>query len=295
MPRITKLQVIVVTSILALSVFSAAAHAGAWVQKKNAWFFKLTGSYLYSTEEYDADGNLQTIREGEPGISETSYKELAATGYLEYGASDRFTIVANLPFKIVTTHRTEAPSPGAPTRSVEVVTGGLSDLLLGGRFLLFGTSTPLSIQGGVKLPLGYDTSPPDEGAPLGSGKVDVEGLVLAGMGIWPIRAYITGQAGYRLRGGNDISDEYLFQLEGGFTPGNWLIKATLDGVYSTGSHEDLGSSTVIVTNQDVLKVIPTIAYRVHYRLAIGAEVFHILSGKNTVAGTTYAVGIVFRN
>ena len=118
MPRITKLQVIVVTSILALSVFSAAAHAGAWVQKKNAYLFKLTGSYLYSTEEYDADGNLQTIREGEPGISETSYKELAATGYLEYGASDRFTIVANLPFKIVTTHRTEAPSPGAPTRSV---------------------------------------------------------------------------------------------------------------------------------------------------------------------------------
>lgn len=295
MPRTPKLQVFVVASILALFALSTAAYAGAWIQKKNAYFFKLTGSYLYSTEEYDANGNLQTIREDEPGISETSYKELAATGYLEYGASDRFTIIANLPFKIVTSRRTESPTPGTPTRNVEVVTGGLSDLLLGGRFLLFGTSTPISIQGGVKLPLGYDASPPDEGAPLGSGKVDVEGLVQAGMGIWPIRAYITGQAGYRLRGGNDIADEYLFQLEGGFTPGNWLIKATLDGVYSAGSHEDQGSSTILVTNSDVLKVIPTVAYRVHYRLAIGAEVFHILSGKNTVAGTTYAIGIVFRN
>jgi hypothetical protein len=278
-----------------LSVFAAASNAGAWVQKKKAYFFKLTGSYLYTTEEYDANGNLQTIREGEPGISETSYEELAATGYLEYGASDRFTMIANLPFKIVTSRRTEAPSPSAPTRTVEVVSGGLSDLWLGGRFLLFGTSTPFSIQGGVKLPLGYDASPPDEGAPLGSGKVDVEGLVQAGMGIWPIRAYFTGQAGYRLRGGTDIADEYLFQLEGGFTPGNWLIKATLDGVYSTGSHEDQGSSTVLVTNQDILKIIPTVAYRAHYRLAIGAEVFHILSGKNSVAGTTYAIGIVIRN
>jgi hypothetical protein len=279
-------------ALVALS--HSAAFGGAWVQKKQGYFFKLTASYLYTTEEYDNDGNVRGIREGEPGISNTSYKEISATGYLEYGVTNRLTMVANLPFKVVTSARTEETTDGLK-RNVEVVTGGLSDFTLSGRFLLFGKTTPLSIQAGVKLPMGYETTPPDGGAPLGSGKVDVEGWVLGGVGLWPIRAYATGQIGYRIRGGSGIADEYLFQVEGGFTPGNWLAKATLEGVYSEGSADNQESSTLIITNQDVLKLIPTIAYRFHYRFAVGAELIHILTGRNTVAGTTYSVGILLRN
>jgi hypothetical protein len=165
---------------------------------------------------------------------------------------------------------------------------------LSARLLLAGRATPLSIQAGVKLPLGYDTTPPNEGAPLGSGEVDAEGHVMAGAGLWPIRAYLTGQIGYRFRGGTGIADEYLFQVEGGFTPGKWLAKVTLEGVYSAATPEDQGSSTVTVTNQDVLKIIPTFAYRFHDRFAVGVEAFHTVSGRNTIAGTTYAAGVVFR-
>jgi hypothetical protein len=281
-------------SLTLLALLHSAAYGGAWVQKQRGYFFKLTASYLYTTEEYDSKGNIRRIREGEPGISNTSYKELSATAYLEYGVTRRLTVVANLPFKVVTSARTEETTEDL-TRNIEVVTGGLSDLTLSGRFLLFGTSSPLSIQAGVKVPMGYEATPPDGGAPLGSGKVDVEGWVLAGTGIWPLRAYFTGQLGYRLRGGNGIADEHLFQVEGGFTPGKWLAKATLEGIYSKGSAGDQESSTVVITNQDVLKVIPTIAYRFNYRFAVGAELIHILEGKNTVAGTTYFVGILLRN
>ena len=295
MPRFSITATALAASVLLVSLTNSAAHGGAWVQKKSGYFFKLTGGYLYTTEEYDSAGNTQNIREGESGISNTSYKEVNITGYLEYGVTDRFTAVANLPFKVVTSKWTEAATNDGPSRTVEVVNGGLSDLTLAGRFLLFGKSNPVSIEAGVKLPLGYDATPPDGGAPLGSGKVDVEGALLAGAGLWPIRAYATGAIGYRIRGGSGIADEYLFRVEGGFTPGDWLAKATLEGIYSAETPGDQESSTVAVTNQDVLKIIPTVAYRFHYRFAVGAELIHTLAGKNTVSGTTYTVGILLRN
>jgi len=281
--------------LFALPALFSNATAGAWVQPKGKYFFKLSGTYLFSTEEYDSAGNIQDIRKNDIGITNTSYQEVTVAGYLEYGLTSRLTMIANLPFKIVTSKRTESPSPGSPMRNVEVVTGGLADLTLLGRLLLVGNSTPVSIQAGARLPLGYDPAPPDEGAPLGSGKIDVEAMVQAGVGIWPIRFYATGGFGYRLRGGLGIADEYLFQLEGGFTPGRWLVKVTLDGLYSAEAPREQSSATVAVTNQDILKVIPTVAYRLSDRWGIGAEAFHVLRAKNTIAGTTWVVGVVFNN
>lgn len=295
MSRYTMTATALAASLVLVALSHSTAVGGAWVQKKRGYFFKLTGGYLYTTEEFDSSGAVQNIREGDEGITNTSYKEVSLTGYLEYGLTDRITMVANLPFKIVTSKRTEASTSDGPMRDIEVVTGGLSDLTLSARLLLAGRATPLSIQAGVKLPLGYDAAPPNEGAPLGSGEVDVEGHVMAGAGLWPIRAYVTGQIGYRIRSGSGIADEYLFQVEGGFTPGNWLAKVTLEGGYSAETPGDQESSTVSVTNQDILKIIPTVAYRFHSRFAVGAEVFHTVSGRNTVTGTTYAAGIVFRH
>jgi hypothetical protein len=282
-----------VAALTVLALGHSSVQAGAWVQEKQGYFFKLTGTYLYTTEEFDSEGNIRPIRADDTGIINATYKDVTATGYLEYGVTGRLTMVANLPFKVVTSTRTEFPSPDTPMRNVEVVTGGFSDLWLSGRFLLFGKATPLSVQAGVKIPMGYDAAPPDEGAPLGSGEADVEGLVLAGASLYPVPAYVTGHFGYRLRGGRGIADEYLFQAEVGLTPGAWLFKVTLDGIYSAETPDDQGSATVTVTNQDVLKAIPTVGYAFNERFSIGAEAYHILHGKNTVAGTTYVLGIVF--
>lgn len=293
MSRYVRFVTALAAPVLILTLQHSTVRAGAWVQNKHSYFLKLSGTYLYTTEEFDSEGNLQDIRAQDSLITDTSYEEVTATAYLEYGLTGRLTLVANLPFKIVTSKRTELPVPGVPQRNVEVVTGGLSDLTLSGRFLLTNNKMPISIQAGLKIPLGYDPSPPDEGTPIGSGKVDAEAILLAGSSLYPVPAYITGGFGYRVRGGTGISDEYLFQVEVGLTPGNFLIKATLDGVYSTAEPEEQESSTTTVTNPDILKIIPTIGYSFTPRFAIGAEVFHVLEGKNTVAGTTYVLALVF--
>jgi hypothetical protein len=276
-----------------LATLNSPVNAGAWVQEKYGYFFKLSGTYLYTNQEFDNEGNTRDIRANDDGVANTSYKEVTLTGYLEYGYTDRLTFVANLPFKITSSKRTELPSPENPPRNVDVVTGGLSDVIVSGRLLLFGRSTPLSIQAGVKIPMGYDRVPPDEGSPLGSGKVDVEGWVQAGASLYPVPAYFTGQFGYRMRGGTGISDEYLFQVEAGLTPSRWLLKATLDGIISATTPVDQESSTVTTTNTDVVKLIPTVGYSISPRFAVGAEAFITLHGKNTVAGITYVLGIVF--
>lgn len=287
-------MVVVLTApLLVLVAQHSPAIAGAWVQKQRGYFFKLTGSYLYTNQEYDSEGNVNDIRANDDGITNTSYKEVALTGYLEYGFTDRVTLVTNFPFKIVTSKRTELSTPDDPQRTVEVVTGGLSDFTVSARLLLFGRAAPLSVQGGVKIPLGYDRFPPEEGAPLGSGKVDVEGWVLAGTSLHPLPAYVTGQVGYRLRDGQGISDEFLFQAEAGLTPSPWYMKATLEGTYSAKTPVEQESPTVTTTNTDVLKLIPTVGYDFSPWFAVGAEAFITLNGKNTVAGTTYVLGVVF--
>ncbi len=68
-------------SILALA--NSPAISGAWVQSKHGYFLKLTGTYLYTTEEFDSDGNTRPIRSGDPGIENATYREITATGYLE--------------------------------------------------------------------------------------------------------------------------------------------------------------------------------------------------------------------
>ena len=55
----------------------------------------------------------------------------------------------------------------------------------------------------------------------------------------------------------------------------------------------LGTVTTTV-NQDVFKLSPGIAVALTDEVRIAADVFHVVSGKNTVSGTTYSVGLVLQ-
>lgn len=261
---------------------------------------KLSGTYLYSEKEFDHLGDEVDIRAGDELITETSYRDIGFAGYVEYGLTDRLTIVGTLPFKILTSKRTELGTFGGPTEAVEVVTGGLSDLNLSARYPLVKGPLPVAVQAGAKVPLGYDRTPGDEGAPLGSGKIDVEAHLLAGASLYPFPGYLTGGAGYRLRGGN-LSDQFVFSLEGGVTFPRFQVKAAIDGTYSADAPPELvdpaggqTSSITRITDQDILKISPGVSFAVGRGAYLTAEAYYIVAGKNTVAGTTYSIGLVFQ-
>lgn len=285
--------VITVLSACFVATLAAEVRAGAWIKKGGGYYFKLSGSYLDSETEYDSDGNVVDILSSEPLVTNTSYTEKSLRAYLEYGLSERTTLVGGLPFKVLTSRRTEVTDLVDLIREVEITNAGLGDLALGVRFGLRDAGTVVSVQGDMEIPTGYGSQPTNGGPNLGDGVVNVAGRVLVGASLWPFPGYVTGHGGYRLRGGT-LDDEWFFALEAGASASRFLGKFVLDGVYSTSEPPPLDeSSTVTVTNKDILKIIAGLSTRVSERFSVDLEIFHVIEGRNTVAGTTYSAGLVF--
>lgn len=278
-----------------LILLPATAPAGAWLQKPGGWYLKVLSSYLYTEEEYNGAGELTAIGSAAPGVSNGSFEDIALTAYIEYGVTDKVTFVGSLPYKYLTSTWTEVNGTAQVQRDIVASSGGMTDLRAGARYPLKRDGFPISVQGIVKLPLGYDPTPDIEQVPpLGSGQVDVAVALLAGASLWPFPGYVSGFGGYRFRGG--LADEVFFNLETG--AGVWRLfgKIALDAVYSTEEPADLGTtSTLTVNNEDLLKLVGELNYSISDHVALSAEAFHTLAGRNTVAGTTWVAGLIYRH
>ncbi len=119
------------------------------------------------------------------------------TAYLEYGLSERLTLIMNLPVKTLTSKRTEIIGGGIVARHVTIHTQGLADLSISVRYALLNGPFVLSYQTGIKLPLGYEEGPADDGPPLGTSKIDFEGHLLIGKSLFSLPAYLTASVGFR--------------------------------------------------------------------------------------------------
>lgn len=285
---------------LALCAPGQDALAGAWLRADDSYYFKLSASRLYTESEYDYTGDKVDILSGENLLVDASYRDVSVSAYLEYGLADRLTLIASLPFKVLRARRTElADTAPDIRRRVDATNGGFSDATVALKTSLLVDPFPVAVQGGLRFPLGYDSSPDNGGPPLGSGHVDVEGHLLAGMSLYPVPAYAAGSIGYRIRTG-DLADEILFNVEAGARMRRLGLKIGLDGLYSTTPPPDLaaagadgGSAAVVVTNQDVLKLTPALAWLASDEISFVVEAFSVIDGRNTVAGTTISAGVVF--
>ena len=88
-------------------LWTADASAQAWLQKRGGYFFKLTGNYLYTSEEFNAAGDRQELSADRDLRSVTSFRDVSLVAYVEYGVTDHLTLVANAPFKVLTTESVE--------------------------------------------------------------------------------------------------------------------------------------------------------------------------------------------
>ena len=164
------------------------------------------------------------------------------------------------------------------------------------------TLVALSVQAGAKIPLAY-SNPPDQGLPaLGTGYVDGIAELNLGVSLYPLPAYLSAGAGYVVRGG-PLNDEMIFNVQAGYTLRRLFLKLELQGIKNTVDPPDRAGMPVSQPgdvgqlqfgDQDVLKLIPVVSYSLSKRFQITGEMYHVLGGKNTLAGTTYALGIIFQ-
>ena len=264
---------------------ASTAFAGAWTQNKGGYYFKIGAGYLNSTRDIDANGKqIQKANMGE--LRDHNYST-----YLEYGLLNRLTLVSSVPYKQLRDTRT--------LRDLnEVITGtalerrwGFGDMEMRLRWLLVNKPVVASIAVGGKIPLWHDDDP-NTRVPLSSKKMDADVRILLGQSLYPAPIYVTGEVGYRIRGG-DFSNEAFYALEAGITVDRFLFKGYLSGIRTFGTCnpvEEVG----LIADQNILKLSPGLIYRLTNWLELSVEMIHIAAGCNTSAGNTFLFGIAFK-
>ena len=294
-------------ALFVLLLYGGQAHAGAWVQNKNAYYLKFSSAYFYTKEEFDHRGRRRIILEERPAFKNAAFRDFNLNLYLEYGWTERLTAVASLPFKGLSSERMVLYGGGLQEHKETVSTVGPGDLTLSLRHILRTVPLVFSAQVGIKLPLGYERIPVSGGPALGTSKVDAEAHLLIGKSLYPLPFYLTAGLGYRRRGGM-LNDEIIYTSELGFTSGSALFKFNIDGIDNTSEPPDIAGNTVVTPlpggggvlpdpvagDQNVFKLNPGIVYTLGNGLSLQGEVFYVAAGKNSLSGTSYSLSLVFK-
>lgn len=281
-------------TVLLLAAVPGQLHAGAWTQPPGGLYLKLAGLSFRSQEYRDAEGK-RLARQEKPGTEELSDRN--ASVYLEYGVRERLTLVASLPYKRLVHKKTEVRHFESLDTTItrtypDEKESGFADLEMRMRWRLLEDPAVVSVTLGGKLPLGYEMQE-ESNVPLGTAEIDGDTRLLVGKSLYPFPGYATGAIGYRRRGGI-FSDEFLYILEAGFTYRNLLFKGVAEGLRTFGDCGATGAMGMLIGDRNSLKLAPGVIWSLGERLELGADLFHIVSGCNTAAGTTWALGLAFK-
>lgn len=257
----------------------SAVFAGAWTQAAGGYYLKLAAHRLHAEDYFDASGT----RVPKLGMGELT--DLGLQAYAEYGLRERLTLVAALPYKHLADKRRFSSGTGREQSR------GFGDLEIGVRWRLSDRPLVSSLAVSGQIPLGYTV---DAGTrvPLGTGEPAGDMRLLLGCSLSPVPGYLTGELGYRARGGA-YSDEFFYLLEAGLAQRRWGLKGYVSGLRTRGACGALGQEGLI-GDQDILKISPGLSYRLSQGLELAVDLIHVAGGCNTVAGNTLATGVVFK-
>ncbi len=189
-------------------------YAGAWAQPKGKFYTKAT--FIFS----DANGVLGTT-------SPATFRDYAIYFYGEYGFLPRLTGIISTPF--FKKSQNEANFVRGKT------TGYFAgDIELQAKYQFLDKPVVASALVGIKQPAFYDIA---DIPPLGNNETDFDVKLLLGASLYPVPAYLTGDVGYRIRGG-DFVDEFHFNFEAGYTLKNLLLLRFVGSVIRNNGESD---------------------------------------------------------
>jgi hypothetical protein len=289
------------SGLLVLSAWAPPAGSQAWVQAEGAHYLKVSAAYFRSTREFNFRRDRQPIFAEDPARSNVSYRDMSLSVYGEYGISDALTLVGAAALKNARTWEDIRFIAGTEPQQAIRTNYGFSDATVSLRRALVRGRLAAAVQTGLKLPLGYDPTPANDGAPLGTGRIDADLGIHAGLGLHPM--YVDSGAGYRIRRGSR-HDQVLINGEAGVLFGRLFSKVRLEGLMSTVTPPDIAGAVVqtpvsgevlnqvVVGDHDLFKVIVETSASLGRGFRLAGEMSHALAGKNTLAGTTWALGII---
>ncbi len=276
---ISKILTLFCTVSAVIILTAVQSLAGAWTMPAGTFYDRFTFNFYYAGKNFNESGN----RENMPFNGD--FTDINLNNYLEYGITDRFTLINSMYFKHIEReddYRAEK-------------TYGIGDIDLGVRAKLAeGSLGILSLQGLVKIPAAYDRH---DSLPLGNGQYDLEWRLLYGRSLWPlIPGYYNFELGYRVRF-EAPADEFRYLLEIGsdFTD-NIYGRVKLDGIKSmnNGNSTDSSDNPTTTNNFDLGKLDVTLGYKLTKALKLEAGYTPALYGWHTSAGSTYSLSLSFQ-
>ena len=258
-------------------ISTQAIAGGGWTKKKGTGYYKVSHWWVSASKQYTFDGN--TAASVKEGIFNTSI-------FAEYGVTDRFTAILNLPYS-------------KSANDAESISGiGDTDLAFkhriskdGSKFVIAGTLQ-------LGLPFGEDGGGSDGSLQTGDGefnqliRVDVSKSFQTGS----VNAYGNIYLGYNNRTDN-FSDEFRLGLEvgGGFLNNQIWAIARLDMVESlqNGAESTAASdgATIFANNTEYFAYTYEIAGYVTEKIGISASTASVFSASNIFAAPSYSLGV----
>ena len=278
-----------------LLFWPGAALAGAWAREAGETYLKGSLTYLESAESFDGTGDAMPILGEGAAYADGRYTEAGTSLYVEFGLSRRLTLIGSGTLKSA---RTEGQATASGTDLSETTTGA-GDLWLGARWPLLTRRIVASIQPEVKIPLSNPANRPLYSPSLGSGAVDAGAMLQLGGSIPRLRAYWTGGAGFRVRGGID-PNETRWDLEAGADLGpRFQLRVRYDGVDSKQETLPPGVTMDPIRSanaggQDYQRLQPTVAFRINPTVEASLGVRRTLAGKNTLRDTQWELGFSYQ-
>jgi len=98
----------------------------------------------------------------------------------------------------------------------------------------------------------------------------------------------------------------MLQSKAGYSISKLFLKVFYEGVRNIKSPPDIYGEAVqtplpggggelpeiIIGDQDIDKIIFTSSYRISQNISVNGDIFYLFSGKNTISGTTYSIGLI---
>jgi len=280
----------IVKYLLFFLLFAESLFAGAWTQRKDHYYFRLSGFAFNARTVYDEDGKLSAF------ATNGRFTDRSAYAYLEYGVSDLVTFVGSVPYKN-SRFRSEATING---KLLDRSSKGWGDVYLGLRYLLSNQNAVTSLQAGFKLNTGYptDTTALKLAPPLGDGQNDFELRALIGQSILRGAAYYNLDVGYRARSGKPV-DEIPFALEAGFGLGK--LGLLIGQIYGVRAISGAEAATIKAQSQvslspieDYMKAHAQLILHLQKDMEIAFIYEKILTGRNTASGRSLGVALALK-
>ena len=291
------------TLICIVALVGSQLYAGAWNRRPGSFYLKFSSSYLSTSKEFNYLGRENRIyfplKETYP---DASFIDRYSSAYVEYGLLPKLTLVSQVAFNSMQAKRVEVSGGGSICTNIESSTIGFSDLDVGLRYGLHESRLVFASESTLKIPLNYENDPSVDAPPLGTGEVDFTQKLLVARGFNP--GYFNAGFGYRFRGGERFNDQIVWDAETGLTLGNTFLKLYVEGIQSTQSPPDIYGSprqssvggalpTTLTGDQDIFKISPSLTYYLSSETGISFDIIHVFAGKNTISGTSFALGLVW--